>query len=79
MYKKKEGITPSFAIAGGATMTGFERRVKRLREHVLELSLKENLNLEEKTVKELRGLAKEKEIEGYSDMKKDELIKALKR
>lgn len=58
-------------------MTGFERRVKRLREHVLELSQKENLNLEEKTVKELREMAKEKGIVGYSDMNKTELTEAL--
>lgn len=33
--------------------------------------------LESKTVKELREMAKEKGIEGYTNMKKDELIKAL--
>jgi len=35
-------------------------------------------DLEELTVTELRKMAVEKGIEGYSSMKKDELIKALK-
>ena len=35
-------------------------------------------NLEQKTVTELREIAKEKEIAGYSSMTKAELIKALK-
>lgn len=34
-------------------------------------------SLDDLTVPELKELAKEKEIEGYSDMKKRELIKAL--
>lgn len=36
------------------------------------------INYKEYTVKELKEIAKEKEIEGYYDMKKDELINALK-
>ena len=35
-------------------------------------------SLESKTVGELREMAKEKEIKGYSTMKKSELIDALK-
>ena len=34
-------------------------------------------NLDDLTVKELKELAKDKELEGYSTMKKEELIKAL--
>lgn len=94
-------------------MTGFERRVARLRAHVLanedkaaeaealakaqeqqqrasegageqltplDKLLKEGepIDLETLTVKELREIAKENDISGYSDMKKDELIVALK-
>lgn len=33
--------------------------------------------LEQKTVPELKGLAKEKEIEGYSTMDKGQLVQAL--
>lgn len=33
--------------------------------------------LRQLTVKELKEKAKEKDIEGYSNMKKDELIKAI--
>lgn len=36
------------------------------------------INYKEYTVKELKEIAKEKEIEGYYDMKKTELIETLK-
>ncbi|MDB8805020.1 Rho termination factor N-terminal domain-containing protein [Romboutsia sp. 1001216sp1] len=36
------------------------------------------MDLENLNVKELKSLAKEKGIEGYSDMKKSELIQILK-
>ena len=36
------------------------------------------INLEEKTLTELKELAKEKKIEGYTTMKKAELLNALK-
>lgn len=38
-----------------------------------------NQNLENKTVKELREIAKEKEVVGYGNMNKAELIAALER
>lgn len=64
--------------------TAFERRVKRLREHVLNQNKQEKESigevkaLEELKVEELKDLAKEKGIKGYSTMKREELIEVLK-
>jgi uncharacterized protein YaiL (DUF2058 family) len=67
--------------------TAFQRRRRELakqRELQKQKELekqKEKVNqekIETMTVKELREMAKEKEIDGYYNMKKDELIQALK-
>ena len=43
-----------------------------------EVEVKKEINLEECTVKELREIAKDKGIVGYSDMVKSELIETLR-
>lgn len=74
--------------------TGFERRVKRLRDHVLTKTVQEEapevsqnqeedlianqvIDLDSLTAKELKALAKDKGIENYSKMNKEDLINAL--
>lgn len=39
----------------------------------------EDKSLKDYTVKELKEMAQEKELEGYSDLKKDELIELLEK
>jgi len=85
-------------------MDRYQRRVLKLREHVLSqqvsrdtkeelyneeliqdidvahgLAIKEDFIrcLEDKTVTELKAMAKERELKGYKNMKKEELIKLL--
>lgn len=65
-------------------MDRYQKRVLRLRQHVLSHNKKEEKestdeekSLEDLKVEELKELAKEKGIEGYSKLKKDELIDLL--
>jgi len=55
-----------------------EEKEEKPTEEVKEDKKEKAVDLSEKTVAELRELAKEKEIKGYSTMKKAELLEALK-
>lgn len=48
------------------------------RYHNKEENKQAKINYNELTVKELKEIAKERELENYSDLKKDELIAAIK-
>ena len=60
-------------------VTGFERmrREQAKIEAVKQESTNESKTLEDMTYNELKALAKEKGIQGYHKMKKQELLKAL--
>jgi len=58
------------------SVTGFNRRRREL-EKRKQQERAHAVALDELTFHELRALAKDKEIEGYMTMKKDQLIEAL--
>jgi hypothetical protein len=58
------------------SVTGFNRRRREL-EKRKQQERAQAVALDELTFHELRALAKDKEIEGYMTMKKDQLIEAL--
>jgi hypothetical protein len=58
------------------SVTGFNRRRREL-EKRKQQERSQAVALDELTFRELRALAKDKEIEGYMTMKKDQLIETL--
>jgi len=61
-------------VQTGKSIELTEEQAKRLGDKV---SPSTEMTLENKTVPELKEMAKERDIEGYTDMKKAELVAAL--
>lgn len=66
---------PFFAFLKGGLKMNFRRRTNReeKKEEVEEVEI----TLDDKTVAELKDLAREKEIKGFSNMNKAELVEVL--
>lgn len=64
-------------VKPGAELELTEEQGKRLADKVTPHAAAPEKLLEEKTVAELKAEAKQLEIEGYNDLKKDELVKAI--
>ncbi|MDQ0427680.1 hypothetical protein QOZ98_000505 [Planomicrobium stackebrandtii] len=64
-------------VKPGAELELTEEQGKRLADKVTPHASVPEKPLDEKTVPELKAEAKQLEIEGYNDLKKDELVKAI--
>ncbi len=70
------GVTAGVSFSNGVGVTEDKWLIQWFKNKGYKV-VEEALNLEDLKVSELRELAKEKDIEGYYEMKKDELIQAL--
>lgn len=72
------GIIASIPFVNGIGETENKWAIQWFKRKGYKVIQEKKIDYNSLTVKELRVIAKEKGIEGYSDMKKDELIQALK-